>query len=293
MRPRFWRQVRETAEMLKISHSVFALPFALASAALAMRAEWGAWDWPTAGWIVFCAVTARTTAMAQNRLVDAKLDARNPRTSSRAIVTGRVTRRFVLGLVLLATALFVYGSYRLNTLCLALSPLALVVLLGYPFTKRFTVLCHLWLGVALGLSPVGAWLAVRGEFVEMATPLLLGSAVMLWTAGFDLIYACQDAEHDRAQGLFSLPAKLGVARALGISALMHAVCVLLLAAVYLTNQPVGLLYGIGLLAAVVLLVYEHSIVSPGDLSRVNVAFFTLNGLVSLVMGAVIIADALL
>jgi len=278
--------------MIKIGHSVFALPFALAAGALALRAE-GGWSWRTAFWIVFCAVTARTAAMAQNRLVDARLDAANPRTAGRALPAGRVTRRFVLSVVVVSAALFVFGARMLNELCFLLSPLALLVLLTYPFAKRFTALCHLWLGLALGLGPVGAWLAVRGAFTGMATPLLLGGAVTLWTAGFDLIYAAQDAEHDRAHGLASVPARLGVAGALHLSTALHVLSVLLLAAVLLVNPHVGWLYGAGLAAAVALLVYEHSIVSPGDLSRVNVAFFTLNGLVSLLLGAATIADAFL
>ena len=278
--------------MIKISHSVFALPFALAAAALAMRAE-GGWSWPTVGWIVFCAVVARTAAMAQNRLVDARLDALNPRTKGRALAAGRVSRGFVFFLVVLASALLVYGASRLNDLCLRLSPVALLILLGYPFAKRFTILCHLWVGLALGLSPLGAWLAVRGVWEGMATPLLLGGAVALWTAGFDLIYACQDAEHDRRHGLHSVPARIGVKGALRLSSALHAVCVGLLAAVFSTNPHVGLLYGLGLLAAAALLVYEHAIVRPDDLSRVNVAFFTLNGLVSLLLGGVTVADAFL
>jgi 4-hydroxybenzoate polyprenyltransferase len=278
--------------MIKVSHSVFALPFALASAALAMRAE-GGWSWRAAAWIVVCAVAARTAAMAQNRLVDAPLDARNPRTAGRALPRGRVTRGFVAGLVALASAAFVFGASRLNALCLALSPVVLAVVLLYPFAKRFTVLCHVWLGLALGLAPVGAWLAVRGAWVDMATPFLLGGAVTLWTAGFDLVYACQDAEHDRAAGLFSVPARLGVAATLRLSAALHVLCVGLLAAVFAANGHVGWLYGGGLAAAAALLVYEHRIVRPDDLSRVDLAFFTLNGFVSLVLGAGTVADAVL
>ncbi|MHC4732514.1 MAG: UbiA family prenyltransferase, partial [Planctomycetota bacterium] len=165
----FFAQVRETAEMIKVSHSVFALPFALAAGALALRAE-GGWKWDKIIWIVFCAVTARTAAMAQNRLVDAQVDAENPRTADRALPSGRVTRGFVIGLVVVASALFVFGAGQLNPLCLYLSPVALLVVLAYPYAKRFTVHCHVWLGLALGLSPVGAWIAVRGAFVDMATP---------------------------------------------------------------------------------------------------------------------------
>jgi len=290
--PTWRRQLVETAEMIKISHSVFALPFALASGALAMRG-YGGWSGRIVFWVVVCAVAARTAAMAANRLLDARLDAENPRTAGRALPAGRVTRGFVAGLLLASAAVFVFAAGRLNPLCLALSPVVLVVLLTYPLAKRFTLLCHLWLGLALGLSPVGAWLAVTGAFVAMATPILLGFAVMAWTAGFDLIYACQDAEHDRSRGLHSVPARLGVVGALRLSALLHVVCVVLLALVYTANPHVGWLYGAGLAAAVALLWYEHSIVSPGDLSRVDVAFFTLNGLVSLALGAVTILDAIL
>ena len=278
--------------MVKIGHSVFALPFALASAALAMRAE-GGWSTRTALWIVFCAVMARTAAMAQNRLVDARLDARNPRTASRALPAGRVTRGFVVGLVLASSLLFVLGAARLNPLCLKLSPAVLLVLLSYPYAKRFTSLCHLWLGVSLGLSPVGAWVAVRGSFEGFATPLLLGGAVTLWTAGFDLIYACQDAAHDRGSGLFSGAVRWGIGGALRLSVALHVACVALLALLFAANPEVSWLYGAGLLLAGALLAYEHAIVSPDDLSRVNVAFFTLNGLVSLVLGGCAVADAFL
>ncbi|MHC4549662.1 MAG: UbiA-like polyprenyltransferase [Planctomycetota bacterium] len=288
----FVAQARETAEMIRIAHSVFALPFALASAALALRVE-GGWSWSKVFWIVFCAVCARTAAMAQNRLLDARLDALNPRTAHRALPAGRVTRGFVLGLILAASALFVLGAWQLNRLCFYLSPVALAVLLAYPLSKRFTTLCHLWLGVSLGLAPVGAWLAVRGAFVDMATPLLLGAAVTLWTAGLDLIYACQDAAHDRHQGLFSVPARVGVAGALRLSVGLHALCMLFFVAVVRVNPHVRWLYGAGLVAAVALLIYEHAIVRPHDLSRVDVAFFTMNGLVSLIVGAVTVADALL
>jgi 4-hydroxybenzoate polyprenyltransferase len=285
-------EVRETAEMVKIGHSVFALPFALASAALAMRAE-GAWSTRAALWIVFCAVAARTAAMAQNRLADADLDRANPRTAGRALPAGRVTRGFVRTLVVAASALFVLGAAQLNRLCLLLSPVVLLVLLSYPYAKRFTAFSHFWLGVSLGLSPVGAWVAVRGSFAGIATPIILGAAVALWTAGFDLIYACQDADHDRRAGLFSGPARLGVAGALRLSTALHAISIALLLAVFAANPHVSWLYGAGVAAGAALLVYEHSIVSATDLSRVNVAFFTLNGIVSLVLGGATVLDAFL
>ena len=292
MSTRLVAQVRETAEMIKISHSIFALPFALAAGALATR-ETDSWSWWTLFWIVFCAVTARTAAMSQNRLIDASLDAHNPRTANRALPGGRVSRRFVIGLVVVSSALFVFGAWRINRICFHLSPVALFVLLGYPWTKRFTLLCHFWLGAALGLAPMGAWLAVRGAWVDMTTPILLGSAVALWTAGFDLIYACQDAAHDREMGLHSIPARLGAAGALRLARLLHAVSVALLVWVGGLNPHLGWIYATGLALAVGLLVYEHGIVRPDDLSRVNVAFFTLNGLVSLLLGGLTAVDALL
>jgi len=290
--PGLLAQLRETAEMIKFSHSAFALPFALAAAALAFRAT-GGWSWITLGLIVLCAVAARTAAMAQNRLVDLRVDATNPRTAQRALVTGRVSPGFVWGLVAASSLVFVLGAAALNPLCGRLSPVALALLLGYPFAKRFTLLCHFWLGAALGLSPLGAWLAVRGAFTEMATPLLLGSAVLFWTAGFDLIYACQDAAHDRRNGLHSIPARVGIGNALRLSVLAHCASALLFGALFLSSDQVGWLYGGGLGIAVLLLVYEHAIVRPDDLSRVDLAFFTLNGFVSLVLGATIVADAFL
>ncbi len=282
-------QVRETAAMIKVAHSVFALPFALAAAALALRAE-GGWSWGAVFWIVWCAVFARTAAMAQNRLADARLDAANPRTQNRALPAGRVSRKFVLVLVVLSSLLFTGGAWMLDPLCAALTPVVLVVLLGYPYAKRITFLCHFWLGFALGLAPIGAWVAVHG-FAGFATPLLLAFAVLLWTGGFDVIYSCQDAQHDKNHGLHSLPAYLGVAGALRLARLLHGTAWICLAALVWVNPYLGWLYGIGLVLAAALLVYEHSLVTPDDLSRVNVAFFTLNGLVSVVLGALTIADA--
>jgi 4-hydroxybenzoate polyprenyltransferase len=229
--------------------------------------------------------------MAQNRLVDERIDARNPRTRERALPAGRVTRGFVLALVLLSSALFVLGAGLLNRLCLILSPLVLLLLLTYPLAKRFTSLAHLWLGASLGLAPLGAWVAVRGGFAGFSTPLLLGAGVTFWTAGFDLIYACQDAESDRAHGLFSVPARRGIRFALSLSGLFHILSVAAFGALLPAEPALGALYGAGLAAAAALLLYEHSIVKPDDLSRVNLAFFTLNGCVSLLLGAAASVDA--
>jgi len=284
------RQLAETAEMIKVAHSVFALPFAVAAAALAAR-DGRRWSWTTLLWIVACAVAARTAAMTQNRLVDARLDAANPRTSGRALPAGRVTRGFAVGLVLASSAAFVLCAAQLNALCLALSPVVLLVLLSYPFAKRFTPLAHFWLGASLGLAPVGAWLAVRGELSAMAVPATLGAAVLLWTAGFDVIYACQDVGSDRGLGLHSLPARLGVARALILARILHAGSVALLLLALRLDPHLGWRFGAGVGAAAALLAWEHALVRPDDLSRVNVAFFTLNGIVSLVLGGAAVADA--
>jgi len=283
-------QARETAEMIKISHTVFALPFALGAAALAMRAE-GAFSWRQFGWIVFCAVMARTAAMAQNRLADARLDRENPRTEQRALAAGRVSSRFVVALVGLSSGLFVFGTAMLNPLCLMLSPVVLVVVLGYPYAKRFTALCHVWLGIALGIAPIGAWVAVRGSFAGWPVPVLLGFAVTCWTAGFDCIYACQDAEHDRREGLFSIPARFGIAGALRIARVLHVITVVLLVAAGLLSPTLGFMYFAAVVFVAALLAYENALVTPDDLSRVDVAFFNLNGVVSLVMGAALMVSA--
>ncbi len=260
--------------MIKFSHSVFALPFALASAAVATG---GRVPWRELPWIVLAMVGARSAAMGFNRLADAEIDARNPRTARRELPTGRLSRREVWLFVALSAAALVGASAMLNPLCLALSPLALAIVLGYSYTKRFTSLSHLVLGLALGIAPVGAWLAVRGRFD--AAPAVLALAVLAWVAGFDTIYACQDVEFDRREGLRSLPARLGVARALLVARLLHVAAVALLAALY-ALVPLHPVYLAGVAAVAALLVYEHSLVSPGDLSRVDAAFFAVNGWIS-------------
>ena len=260
--------------MIKFSHSVFALPFALASASLAAREGF---RFSQIGWIVLAMLGARSAAMGFNRLADQAIDTRNPRTASRELPRGLLRRTEVWAFVLASAGLLVVAAARLNPLCLALSPLALAIVLGYSYTKRFTSLSHLVLGLALAVAPVGAWLGIRGRFA--AEPLVLGLAVLLWVAGFDTIYACQDAEFDRREGLHSLPARLGVARALLLARLFHALAVLLLLALYALT-PLHPVYLVGLFGVTALLVYEHSLVRADDLSRVDVAFFTLNGWIS-------------
>ena len=278
--------VRTTLEMIKFSHTLFALPFALYSAVLA------AGGWPSAGTllkIVAAMVGARSAAMAHNRLADRRIDAANPRTASRALPSGALSVGFVRAFLVVAIAVFFAAAASLNRLTLLLSPFALGLLLLYAYTKRFTALSHLVLGLCLALAPVGAWIAVRGSV--SALPILLGLAVLFWTAGFDVIYALQDEEFDRHAGLKSIPARLGARGALVVSAVFHlAMAVLLLAVWRVSGSGTVLLVGIG--ATVAALVYQHAIVRPGDLSRVDAAFFTANGFVSIVLAICGIADVL-
>ncbi len=261
--------------MIRFSHSVFALPFALSSAVLA--AGEGI-SWRQVAWILVAMVGARSAAMGFNRLADQAIDARNPRTAGRELPRGAISRAEVWVFVAASAATLVVASAMLNPLCLALSPLALLIVFGYSYTKRFTALSHLLLGLALGVAPVGAWLAIRGRFEP--APVVLGLAVLFWVAGFDTIYACQDEAFDRAEGLHSLPARLGAARALVLARLFHAVAVTLLAAVY-TLAPLHPVYLAGVAALAGLLAYEHSLVRADDLSRIDAAFFTVNGWISL------------
>lgn len=274
------QKTRVVLEMIKFEHSIFALPFALTGAMLAIRGaglttQELAWKLL---WIVVAMVAARSAAMAFNRVVDADIDAENPRTQMRAIPAGQVSKSFTWGFIALWSAVFVFASWRLNSLCLALSPVALAVVLGYSYAKRFTAMAHLVLGLALGIAPLAAWIAIRGEFSWPVT--LLSAAVMLWVAGFDVIYSCQDADFDRDRGLHSLPAALGVGRALVLSRLFHVAMVVLLVWLWRLAH-LGWVGMAGIAVVAVLLAWEQSLVSADDLSRVDAAFFTLNGFVSL------------
>ncbi len=276
----FLTRVRMTLDMIKFEHSVFALPFALTGALLAWRDA----GFPTGElgtklmWIVLAMVGARSAAMAFNRLLDASIDARNPRTKTRHIPAGLLSKRFAWGFTLVSSAAFFAASAALNPLCLKLSPLALGVVLFYSFTKRFTSFSHLVLGFALGIAPAAAWIAIRGTLD--ARILWLTAAVTLWTAGFDIIYACQDYEFDRGAGLFSIPGRFGISGALTISRLFHAAMLLALVALVVAFD-LGALSWLGAALVAALLVYEQSLVKPHDLSRVNAAFFTVNGWVSM------------
>src|SRR6266853_2063368 len=275
----FWKRVRLTLEMIKFEHSLFALPFALTGALLAIRdgGLQGGLLWGKIGWIVVAMVGARSAAMAFNRLIDSDIDARNPRTKLRHIPAGLISAGFAWGFVVVSSLIFILAARELNTLCFRLAPVALGIVFSYSFTKRFTSFSHLVLGFALGIAPAAAWIAIRGSLD--ARILWLTAAVTFWTAGFDIIYSCQDYEFDSDAGLFSLPRRLGIAGALRVSRFLHAIMLACLLALVYTLQLGALsLAGIGVVAA--LLIYEHWLVKPDDLSRVNAAFFTMNGYVS-------------
>jgi 4-hydroxybenzoate polyprenyltransferase len=272
------RNIRTTLEMIKIEHTLFALPFALLGAVLAARGV------PTLRqflWITVAMVGARSCAMAFNRIADREIDARNPRTSTRAIPAGTLSVSFVWVFTVVSAAIFLLAAAMLNRLTLILAPVALASVLAYSYTKRWTSLSHLVLGWCLSIAPTGAWIAVRGA-IDEPTPLLLSAVVLLWTAGFDVLYACQDYEFDRREGLHSIPRRFGIARSLWISRLLHACAFIALLALYLITQ-LGLLALAGVVATGALLVYQHTLVSASDLSRLNAAFFTTNAFVSIIL----------
>jgi 4-hydroxybenzoate polyprenyltransferase len=282
-----WASTRTTLEMIKWEHSIFALPFALTGAVLAA----GGWPRPAAlGWIVVCMVSARSAAMAFNRLADWRLDAANPRTAMRALPAGALSGGFVTGFVVISAGIFLFAAAMLNRLTLELAPLALGVVLVYSYMKRVTRWSHLVLGLALGIAPSAAWIAVRGSLDPRI--VVLTAAVLLWVAGFDVLYACQDFDHDRAAGLNSVPQAFGLAPAFWIARGMHlGMLALLLWLVPLFG--LGWLAAIGVACVAGLLLYEHSLISPRDLRRMNAAFFTLNGVISVVFFGFFAAAVLL
>lgn len=281
--------LRHVLEMIRFSHSVFALPFAL----LALVVAAGGWPAPaTLGWVLLALVAARSAAMGVNRIADRRFDALNPRTAQRHLVTGAVSLGFAWGFTLLALALFFVAAWRLGSLALLLSPLVMVVLLGYSFLKRFTSLAHVGVGLALGLAPLGAWVAARGHLQgDLSFPLLLGSAVVLWVAGFDVIYACQDVEADRHLGLHSIPARWGVARSLQVAVLMHAGCLALFLA---AGWSAGLVRWSALawVLSALLLARAHLLARRAGVGPANAALMPLNGLVAVLLGVAGIVDAL-
>lgn len=283
----FLKSVRTTLEMIKWEHSVFALPFALAGAMLAAR------GWPTLRqllWIVVAMVAARSAAMAFNRLADHSLDAANPRTAARALPAGLLTRRFVALFVVVASLLLVLAASQLNRMALYLSPLALAIIFFYSFTKRFTRWSHFFLGFALGMAPAAAWIAVRGSLDPRI--LLLTAAVTCWVAGFDVLYACQDYDFDRQTGLHSVPRWFGIPRSLALARWLHAAMLILLYSLVVAFG-MGNLMVLGILLVALLLAYEHALVAPHDLRRLDAAFFAMNGVISLVFFGFVALDLLL
>jgi len=272
------RNTRTTLEMIKIEHTLFALPFAFLGAILAAGGIPTPWQ---LGWIVVAMTGARSTAMAFNRIADRKYDARNPRTAMRALPAGLLSLGFVWGFTIISALIFFFASAMLNRLTLILAPFALASVLLYSFTKRWTQFSHLVLGWCLSIAPTGAWIAVRGE-IGSPVPLLLSLVVLLWTAGFDVLYACQDFEFDRSEGLHSIPARFGISRALWISRGLHTAAFLALLTLYMVSGlgPLAL-FGVVLTAA--LLLYQHRLVRANDLSRLNAAFFTTNAFVSVIL----------
>jgi 4-hydroxybenzoate polyprenyltransferase len=282
--PGILTKTRITLEMIKWEHSIFALPFALTAVLLAAHGHPG---WRTLAWILVAMVAARTAAMAFNRWADADLDAANPRTTMRAIPAGLLTRQFVLAFTVAATVVFLIAAGQLNQLTLILSPIVLLVLFGYSYMKRITRWSHLVLGLSLGLAPSAAWIAVRGSLDPRI--IVLTGAVTLWAGGFDVLYACQDYEHDRAAGLHSLPQAVGIATAFRAARAMHLAALLALAW-FAWLFKFGLAGWLGIAAVGLLLAYEHAIVSPRDLRRLNAAFFTMNGVIAMVFLAFVSAD---
>jgi 4-hydroxybenzoate polyprenyltransferase len=282
--------IRKTAlflELIKFPHTVFALPFAFMGAILAVR---GIPAWPTLLWILLAMVGARSGAMAMNRLADQELDALNPRTRERALPRGLVRRGEVILFTIASFALFLFAASRLNPLCLKLAPLAMVVLILYPYTKRFTALSHLILGLALALAPLGAWIAVTGRVA--AAPVVLGLAVLLWVAGFDILYALTDIDFDRTAGLHSIPARFGAAGSMAISRTFHALTILLLLSL-MPLMDLRYFYVTGVILAASLLLYEHLLLIRYGLKRLDAAFFTTNGILSIALFCFTLLDVLL
>jgi 4-hydroxybenzoate polyprenyltransferase len=278
------RTVCELLEMVKFEHTLFALPFALMGMLLAADGL------PAARvvlWILVAMVSARSAAMGFNRIIDRRTDALNPRTSGRALPTGRVTTSQAAAFVLIMIAVFVLATYALNPLAFRLGPLALVIILGYSYSKRFTWLCHLWLGLAIGMAPTAAWIAVTGSLSPV--PLWLTGAAASWVAGFDILYGMADQSFDRAHRIHAIPARFGPVAALGISRVLHVFSVALLLVTGLTAD-LGSVYYSGVAVAALALAYEQSLVRPNDLSKLNTAFFTVNGFVSVALLLFVVAD---
>ena len=276
----FWKKLLTTLEMIKFEHTLFALPFAFLGAVLAAD---GLPTWWQVLWITLAMVGARSAAMTFNRIIDRDIDAKNPRTASRELPSGKLSMKFAWMFFMAAVILFLVAAYSLNWLTFALSPVALLSILGYSYAKRFTAFAHLILGWSLAISPTAAWIAVRGA-IDSEVPLFLSLMVMMWTAGFDVLYACQDHDFDRKAGLHSLPARFGIRTSLWIARLFHLQAFIVLLLLYAATD-LGWPAVVGVIAVGVLLIYQHSLVKANDLSRMNRAFFTTNAFVSVILFA--------
>ena len=284
--------MKKYLSLIKFAHTVFALPFAMLGFFLGVHSDSGDWSLNKFILVILCMVFARSAAMAFNRLVDREIDSRNERTAGREIPAGAVTPKAARVFVVINSLLFILAAYFINPICFYLSPVALLVILGYSWTKRFTFLCHFVLGLGLSLAPVGAYLAVTGEFALL--PILYGLIVLLWVSGFDIIYALQDIDFDKSLSLHSVPAFFGRKSGLVISTILHVACaaILIVASqlISATYPQLNWLHWTGSILFVILLIYQHLIVKPNDLSKVNLAFFTTNGVASVAFALLVIAD---
>jgi len=278
--------------LIKFSHTIFALPFALIGFFLAIRISGNIMDWRIFVLVLLCMVFARSAAMAFNRYIDRNIDAGNERTAQREIPAGVIKPAYALGFVIINCALFITSTYFINSMVFYLSPIALLVVLGYSYTKRFTWLCHFVLGVGLSLAPIGAYLSVTGKFAVL--PIIYSFVVLLWVSGFDIIYALQDQDFDKSKKLKSIPVLLGTNGALNLSIFLHVIAgALVIVAGFVSSNPIGFLYWIGATFFIGLLIYQHLLVKPNDLSKLNLAFFTTNGIASVIFGIFAIASMLL
>jgi 4-hydroxybenzoate polyprenyltransferase len=285
------RNIKIVLEMIKFEHTIFALPFAYMGAVLgSLEVRGHPPSWAEIGWITLAMVGARSAAMALNRLIDRRIDAKNPRTKNRAIPAGLISVPFVWGFVVISFVLLFLAAAQLNRLAVELLPVAVFFLVFYSYTKRFTWTCHFFLGIATALGPLGGWVATTGQIDGLA--LILFATVALWIGGFDVIYACQDFEFDKKERIYSIPSRFGIKRALMISSLMHVGTAVGLIALLLLSH-LGVWFGIGVAIALVILIYEHSIISADDLSRLNMAFFTMNGILSVIVFAFTMLDVFL
>jgi 4-hydroxybenzoate polyprenyltransferase len=287
---RIGQTIHNYASLVKFSHTIFAMPFAMIGFALGLHLSNGIFEWYKLLLVIICMISARNTAMAFNRLLDAKYDALNARTAGREIPSGIINSNNALVFIFINILLFIAACFFINTICFLLSPIALFVILFYSYTKRFTALCHLVLGLGLALAPLGAYLAVTGS-LEDYLPLVFASVVLLWVSGFDIIYALQDDAFDKSQKLFSIPARMGRAKAITVSKTLHAFCIVMVVAAGVIGA-FNFWYWIGAFAFTSLLIYQHLLIKPNDLSNINISFFTSNGIGSVVFAAFVIISIL-